>query len=81
MTTDSKPEAIKLTPAQRKKAESLLWKNKHRDFRGVMDGVKNVLYLNPKTGGTELWPISSFTDEQLINELPRSVREGFLKNG
>jgi hypothetical protein len=61
----------------RKKLEALVWRHRHRDFGGRGDdGVRRVLHLNPRTGGTELWPLSSFTDRGLIAKLPRKIREG-----
>lgn len=66
--------AAQKTARARKKLEALAWKHTHRDFKGVTDGVKMRLHLNPKTGGTESWPLSSFTDAELIEKLPSAIR-------
>jgi hypothetical protein len=58
---------------ERKKLEALLYQSTHNDFKG--EGVKTVLHLNPRTGGTEAWPLSKFTDAELIAKLPRRVRD------
>lgn len=64
----------------RKKLEALVWRHTHRDFRGVGDdGVRRVLHLNRATGGTESWPLSSFTDDELIAKLPQRVRVGLTE--
>lgn len=58
----------------RAKLEALVWRSTHPDSRGVGDdGVRCVLHRNPATGGTESWPLSSFTDEQLVEKLPQSA--------
>lgn len=59
----------------RKNLEALVWRHTHRDFRGRTDGVRHVLTQNPTHGGTESWPLSAFTEEQLMTKLPRSERE------
>lgn len=61
---------------ERKKLEALVWKHTHADFKGKTDGVKMVLHNEAGvTYGTESWPLSKFTDEQLIEKLPRKVRD------
>jgi hypothetical protein len=55
----------------RKNLENLLWKNTHRDFRGSIDGEKNVLVLRPE--GTCLVSISSLTDEELLDKMPKRI--------
>lgn len=64
---------VKKSP--RAQLEALVWKHTHQDFKGVIDGVRYRLHLNEKKGGTESWPLSTFTNEQLIDKLPRKVRE------
>jgi hypothetical protein len=49
----------------RKELERLAWRAKHPDYKGKSDGVRSMLYLNPKTGATELWPLSKIPDEEL----------------
>lgn len=69
-----------LSPADRKKAEALLWKHTHADFKGKIDGVKMVLHNESGiTYGTESWPISKFTDAQLLSKLPRRIRDDMAK--
>lgn len=67
----------------RQQLEALVWKHTHRDYRGVTNGVKYVL-VNASSGpfagsgsggGTQSWPLSKLTDEQLCYQLPDSVRE------
>jgi len=37
-----------------------VWNATHRDYRSVgADGAPCVLFLNPETGGTELWPVEA----------------------
>lgn len=43
----------RMTPRER-----AIWNAKHRDYRGVTEGVRTVLHYNRETGGTELWPLS-----------------------
>lgn len=67
----------------RQQLEALVWKHKHKDYRGITNGIKYVLvntgyppFQGPgHSGGTESWPLSSMTTEQLCDLLPRSVRE------
>ena len=54
-----------LESMSRKELERLAWKHAHRDYRSNSGGVKKVLYLNPKTGGTELWPLASIPEKDL----------------
>jgi hypothetical protein len=56
----------------RKKLEALLWKNTHKDFRGSIDGEKNVL-INRGGEGTCLVPLSALTDEELLGKLPKRL--------
>ncbi len=64
----------------RKKIEAMVWRPTHREARGVGDdGVRRVLHVNPATCGTELWPLSSLTNAQLTDRLPRSVRDELSK--
>lgn len=42
-----------------------IWNRKSRGSRSIgQDGVRRVLYLNPKTGGTELWPVEMVAREE-----------------
>jgi hypothetical protein len=59
----------------RKTLERLAWKHTHRDFKGKLeDGTKTVLKLIPGKG-TCLVSLSSLTDEELLEKLPKTVRE------
>lgn len=54
------------TGPQRKEWERKAWAVKHPDYRGKgADGVKRMLYRNPKTGATESWPLSQIPDAEL----------------
>ena len=45
----------KLSPEAR-----AIWTAKQPDYRSIRaDGVPCVLFLNPETGGTELWPVEA----------------------
>lgn len=67
----------------RQQLEALVWKHTHRDFRGKREDGTKVILVNTGAGpfrgqgsyGTESWPLSKLTDEQLCYQLPRSVRE------
>lgn len=66
----------------RAQLEALVWKHTHRDYRGKRDDGTKVINVNTGAGpfrgqgsyGTESWPLSSLTNEQLCYQLPRSVR-------
>lgn len=67
MTTNNEAKA-------RKKLEALLWKHTHRDFRGKLDdGSKTVLMGTAQ--GTVSVCIAGMTDAEIIEKLPRSIRE------
>jgi len=55
----------------RKKLEAALWRHTHKDFRGSIDGVKNILIL--RSAGTCLVSIKDLSDEELLNKLPRKI--------
>ena len=59
------PLAIKF----RKKLEQLVWRYTHRDYRGVVDGIKTVL-ISRGGKGTCLESLSSLTDAELLDKLP-----------
>lgn len=66
----------KTKQSPRAQLEALVWKHTHRDFKGVTDGVRYRLHLNTENGGgTESWPLSAFSNEQLVEKLPSKVRE------
>lgn len=52
-----------MTPAERNKAESLVWKQMHKDYKAVVGGSKSILVLGPS--GTTLAPLSGLTDDEL----------------
>lgn len=59
----------------RKKLESLLWKNTHKDFRGTFAQhgrtMKCILVL--RSGGTTLVDLGSLTTEELLSKLPKRL--------
>lgn len=60
-------------PKARAQLEALVWRHTHKDFRGThADGTRTVLHL--VNGGTQLWALSSFPLETLVEKLPRKVR-------
>lgn len=64
----------------RKLLESLVWRFTHADFKGTgSDGVRRVLHRNTKTGGTESWPLSSFTDAELLSKLTTKGRAEYAR--
>jgi hypothetical protein len=56
--------------ATRKKLETLVWKSTHKDFRGSIDGTKNVLHLVPGKG-TCLVGLKDLTDAELLSKVPK----------
>jgi hypothetical protein len=69
------------TNPTRKKLEALLWKHTHRDYRlKRANGEKCVLH-NEVGHGTCLVPIASLTDEQVLEKLPKLVREQLTQVG
>ena len=60
---------------RRAKLERLVWRHKHSDFKGKRDdGTKCVLKF--VTGvGTSSVPVSSLTDDECLDMIPRKVRE------
>ena len=59
------PDPPPRTP-ERVALETAAWEAKHEDFKGVgADGTRRMLYLNPRTGGTESWPVESLPTEEL----------------
>jgi hypothetical protein len=61
---------------ERHKLEALVYRHTHRDFKGKMqDGTKTILHNESGvTYGTECWPLSKFTEQQLIGKLRAEVR-------
>ncbi len=54
------------TGPARKELERKAWAAQHRDYKGKgADGVRRMLHRNPKTGGTESWPIEQIPDADL----------------
>lgn len=64
---------------RRKKLEKLVWKHTHKDYRGSVKDHKSILINGSLIGevGTILVPLVSLTDQQLLNQLPASIREDF----
>lgn len=61
----------RMDPKARKKLEDLLYSLTHRDYKGRNgDGTRSVLHNESGvTYGTESWPLSTFTDAQLVSAL------------
>ena len=41
------------------------WRGTHKDYRGLIDGVRYVMTYCEETGGSTLAPLDSLTEEQL----------------
>jgi hypothetical protein len=64
----------------RKKLEALVWRHKHKDFRGkAADGTKYILKFVPGMGTCSV-PISSLTEQECLDALPQKVRESLGNN-
>lgn len=60
---------------RRAKLERLVWKHKHSDFRGKLeDGTKCVLKFVTGVGTCSV-AISSLTDAECLDMIPKKVRE------
>lgn len=59
-------DTSKWTDADRAALRELVWGSKHKDYRGGKGADRTVLVMNPKTGGTESWPLTALTDEMLV---------------
>jgi hypothetical protein len=60
---------------ERKKLEALVWKHKHKDFRGKLeDGTKCVLHYVAGTGTCSA-PLASLTEAELVAMLPKTLKE------
>lgn len=69
------------TQKARAKLEALVWTKKHRDHRGVRsDGTKVISVWVPGRGTCSA-PVSSLTTQELLENLPKRVKETdrFLK--
>lgn len=58
---------------ERNKLEALVWKHTHADFKGKIDGQKNVLHLVPGKG-TCLVFLSTFTEAELLEKIPSRIK-------
>ena len=61
-----------MTELTREQKLQLIWRHTHRDYRGTMKGVRNILVL--RRGGTTLVPLSDLTDAEIADRLPRALR-------
>lgn len=60
-----------LAEQERRALEDRVWAHAHRDFRYARpDGTRWMLHYNQKNCATESWPLTSFSDEQLLGKLP-----------
>jgi hypothetical protein len=65
---ERKPKAVK---TERDKKLDLVWKHKHRDYKGRINGVRCVLiYRN----GTMSVPLSDLTDAEIADALPKGAK-------
>lgn len=63
------------TEKRRALLERLVWRHKHADFRGkAEDGTKMVLKFVTGVGTCSV-PISSLTDAECLDMIPKKVRE------
>lgn len=53
------------------------WKKTHKDFKGIIDGVPYMLYLDPETQGTISVPVK-FVDESKMKSLSEQLDRGTL---
>jgi hypothetical protein len=51
-----------------------VWRNTHRDFRGVVGGTRTVL-VNRGAEGTCLVPLTALTEEEVEMKLPKELRK------
>jgi hypothetical protein len=63
--TKAKPAAKTFTDAILK----AVWRNTHRDFRGVSNGVKTIMVYRQ---GTCLVALADLTDEEIQARLPKA---------
>ena len=55
-----------------------VWKNKHRDFKGRINGVRYIMiYRN----GTMSVPLTDLTDAEIEDGLSKADREKFATEG
>lgn len=50
----------------------LVWKNTHKDFRGQINGVKNIMVFR---NGSCLVNLTDLTDKEINDRLPKEFRE------
>lgn len=61
-----------MKPLTREQKLKLIWRHCHRDFKGMMDGVRTVMtYRN----GTCLVALNDLTDAEIEDKLPKQYRE------
>lgn len=65
-------------PAKRRAVlERLAWRFTHNDFKGKFDDGTRTMLANGGAEGTILKSLSAFTDEELLEKIPGSVRAQF----
>jgi hypothetical protein len=62
----------------REKLLKKLYSKTHKDFKGVIDGVKYVLVYRQ---GTCSVPLDSLTDKEIYRMLPQDIREQAYPEG
>jgi hypothetical protein len=58
----------------RRKLEALVRKHTHRDFKGGKGADRTILAFVSGIGTCQVW-LSKMTDSELLERLPKSVRE------
>jgi hypothetical protein len=57
-----------LTQEQRKKALKAIWVKTHKDFKGIIDGVKTIMVFR---NGSVLVTLDDLTDAEIMDRLPK----------
>lgn len=56
-----------LSPTERKMLLEMIWAKKHKDYKMGRGGDRKILHYSP-VYGTVLSPLSSLTDDEIMNE-------------
>lgn len=65
----------------RARAETLIYRHTHPDYKGTVDGVQTVMLLDPKNGGSRLFAMADLTDGQIMAELPYALKKERERTG
>lgn len=58
---------------ERKQQLTLIYRHTHRDFKGRLNGERNILVL--REGGTHLVPLVCLTDAEIAEKLPYAMKK------